>query len=201
MNELLTRLGVPPALQAWFNCEQHTTFDYGGATEIFAAGFHKVPTTPNVWLAGNRSASEVVITHSAMEAIAYLSIHLDHYPDLDRVAFIATGNLPSAGQLQWIRSNFKRRKFTLVFGSDLLGTVTDIKVAAALKGRSAKLFLKDDSILCQTNGLSHNIPFSNLSLHVFEKDFGLRTGNRTRKPKHFLSFLDQLQSDRLDTLI
>ncbi|CAM3797294.1 hypothetical protein MUGA111182_10330 [Mucilaginibacter galii] len=193
MNELLTRLGVPPALQAWFDCEKETVFDYGGAKEIFAAGFHKVPTTVNLWLGGNRSASEVVITHSVMEAIAFLTLHAGHYPRRDTLSFIATGNLPGMAQLQWIRQNFKKRKFTLVFGNDLLGALTDIKVAAGLKGQDTRLLLTGDDVRIQMKTQMRILSVPQVSLYAFEKAFGLRMGIRTRKPPVASTFLDQLK--------
>jgi len=194
MNDQLTRLGVPEALQAWFNCQQELVFDYGGANEIFTTGFHKVPTTANLWLGGNRSASEVVITHSAMEAIAFLTLHADHYPRPDTLSFIATGNLPGMDQLQWIRQNFKKRKFTLVFGSDLLGALTDIKVAAGLKGHGTRLLVNNDDVRIQMKTQVRILSVPQVSLHAFEKAFGLRMGIRTRKPPAAVTFLDLLKN-------
>jgi len=194
MNEQLTRLGVPQALQAWFDCREKAEFDYGGAKEIFTDELHKVPTTANLWLAGSRSASEVVITYSAMEAIAFLTLHADHYPRPDALSFIATGNLPSMGQLLWIRRQFKKRKFTLVFGSGLLGTLTDIKVAAGLKGHGTRIMLLDDQVRIQMKAHSYLIPVQQISLYAFEKAAGLRTGIRTRKPNAVGDFLDQLRN-------
>ncbi|WP_345952944.1 hypothetical protein [Mucilaginibacter sp. PAMB04168] len=194
MNDHLTRLGVPEALQAWFNCRHEMVFDYGGAREIFTTGFHKVPTTANLWLGGNRSASEVVITHSAMEAIAFLTLHADHYPRRDTLSFIATGNLPGMAQLQWIRQNFKKRKFTLVFGNDLLGALTDIKVAAGLKGHGTSLLLSGDAVHIQMKTQVRILAVQQVSLYAFEKAFGLRIGIRTQKPPAASTFLDQLKA-------
>jgi hypothetical protein len=193
MNDHLTRLGVPEVLQAWFNCRQELVFDYGGAKEIFTKDFHKVPTTANLWLSGNRSASEVVITHSAMEAIAFLTLHAGDYPRRDTLSFIATGNLPGMVQLQWIRQNFKKRKFTLVFGNDLLGALTDIKVAAGLKGQDTRLLLSGDALHVQMKTQVRILSVPGISLYAFEKAFGLRMGIRTKKPPTALTFLDQLK--------
>jgi hypothetical protein len=193
MNDDLTRLGVPEVLQAWFNCRQELVFDYGVAEEFFTTGFHKVPTTANLWLGGNRSASEVVITHSAMEAIAFLTLHADHYPRRGTLSFIAMGNLPGMAQLQWIRQNFKKRKFTLVFGNDLLGALTDIKVAAGLKGHGTRLLWSGDDIRIQIKTQVRILSVPQVSLYAFEKAFGLRMGIRTEKPPAALTFLDQLK--------
>lgn len=197
MNDLLTGLGVHLSLQAWFSCEKETIFDYGGAREVFKEGFHKVPTTVNLWFAGHRSASEVVITHSAIEAIAFLSLNTDHYPNLEAVSFIATGNLPGMAQLQWIRRNFQKRKFTLVFGNELLGALTDIKVAAGLKGHGTRIWLSGDVVRIQMKTQQHLFSVPEVSLHAFEKAFGLRMNIRTRKPNRVVNFLDQLTLNQL----
>lgn len=197
MSEVLIRLGVPQPFLAWFNCADACEFPYGDASEIFKDRFHKVPTTVNLWFAGQRSASEVVITHSAIEAIAFLSLNADHYPNLEAVSFIATGNLPGMAQLQWIRRNFQKRKFTLVFGNDLLGALTDIKVAAGLKGHGTRIWLSGDVVRIQMKTQQHLFSIPELSLHAFEKAFGLRMNIRTRKPNRVVNFLDQLTLNQL----
>ena len=197
MSEVLIRLGVPPSFLAWFNCADACEFPYGDAREIFKDRFHKVPTTVNLWFAGHRSASEVVITHSAIEAIAFLSLNTDHYPNLESVSFIATGNLPGMAQLQWIRRNFQKRKFTLVFGNDLLGALTDIKVAAGLKGHGTRIWLSGDVVRIQMKTQQHLFSIPEVSLHAFEKAFGLRMNIRTRKPNRVVNFLDQLTPNQL----
>jgi hypothetical protein len=192
MNMELSRLGVPKAVEAFFNVPE-LLFNYGGHFEHFGAGFHRVPTTPNIWLAGKDLAREVIITSTAMEAIAYLSYSLHRYPDLDALSFIALGNLPHYGQLQWIKSHYPNRKFTLVFGRDLLGRLADIRVAAGLKNRSVRLLRSDLQIevLCENEVYSFD-PES-LTLSAFEKASGMRTGFRTAKPKDFDTYLEQLK--------
>ena len=79
---------VPAEVQALFNIHE-LLFTYGDNFEHFDTGFHRVPTTQNIWLAGKDLSREVVITSTAMEAIAYLSVNLYRYPDLNALSFIA----------------------------------------------------------------------------------------------------------------
>jgi hypothetical protein len=195
MNLRLTRLGVPASLQAWVNVTSRATFDYGGSLEVFGDNFHKVPTTANLWLGGSRAAAHVIITHSAIEALALLSRNLNHFPDLDRLCVIALGNLPSSGQLQWIRQYLKNRRFVLGFGNDLLASLMDIKVAAGLKGKETKIWLSGTNVTIQCRNQSCRFEAASLSLNVFEKAFGLRTGIRTRKPGRHATYFDHLTNN------
>ncbi|WP_295668133.1 hypothetical protein [uncultured Mucilaginibacter sp.] len=192
MDPELTALGVPEAVQAFFDVPE-LMFNYGGHFEHFGTGFHRVPTTPNLWLAGKELAREVIITSTAMEAIAYLSVNLHRYSDLDTLSFIALGNLPHYGQLQWIKSHYPKRKFTLVFGKDLLGRLADIRVAAGLKNQAVRLLRTDLQIQIMCNDEVYRFDPEVLSLSAFEKASGLRTGFRTSKPKEFDTYLEQLK--------
>src|SRR4051812_42042970 len=102
MNDYLTRLGVPPQIQQFFAVEE-PIFDYGNETEHFSEIIHRVPATNNLWMAGNQFARQVIIAFSAMEAIAYLTLHETNYQNFNDLLFIATGSRISKGQLTWIR--------------------------------------------------------------------------------------------------
>ena len=192
MNPILTGLGVPKEVQAYFNIHE-LLFTYGEHFEHFDTGFHRVPTTQNIWLAGKDLSREVIITSTAMEAIAYLSVNLHRYPDLDALTFIAIGNLPHQEQLKWITSHYPKRKYTLVFGKDLLGRLADIRVAAGLKNKTIRLLRSDSKIQISCNNQQYEFEPDNLSLSSFEKASGLRTGYRTAKPKDFDTYLNQLK--------
>ena len=192
MNHHLTGLGVPAVVQAFFSTGD-LCFSYGDDYELFGEGFHRVPTTPNLWIAGKELSRELVITSSAMEAIAYLSVSLHRYPYLDHLSFIAIGNLPNYAQLSWIRSNYPKQKFTLVFGKDLLGRLADIRVAAGLKHHRAKMTHLGQEIQISYRNILYTFGQDRLSLSAFEKATGLRTGFRTAKPKGFDTYLQQLK--------
>jgi hypothetical protein len=195
MNALLTRLGVSPEIQAFFNASDELTFNYGDTREHYGDGFHKVPTTQNLWVAGNETASNVIITYSAMEAIAFITINRQRYPKMEQLAFIAVGNRLQPEQVDWIRQNFPGRRFTLVHGKDLLGHITDIKLAAGLKNIAIRIFHANHKVIIYRKDQLHIFNNERLSLHAFQQAFGLRSGIRTRKPAHSLTFLDQLKYD------
>jgi hypothetical protein len=192
MNSLLSRLGVPKEVQAFFNIHD-PLFAYGEQFEHYGTNFHRVPTTQNIWLAGKDLSREVIITSTAMEAIAYLSFNLHRYRDLDALSFIAVGNLPHPRQLNWIRSNYLQSKFTLVFGKDLLGKLADIKIAAGLKKKTIRLLHSGVQIQIRYDNRQYGFDPESLSLNAFEKASGLRSGIRTTKPKEFDTYLDQLK--------
>src|SRR5476651_1247905 len=164
MNSVLTSLGVPKEVQAYFNIHE-LLFTYGEHFEHFDTGFHRVPTTKNIWLAGKDLSREVIITSTAMEAIAYLSVNLYRYPDLDALSFIAIGNLPHPGQLNWIKSNYPKRKFTLVFGKDLLGKLADIRVAAGLVNKAIRFLRTDTQIQIKHDNKVYSFGQDSLSLN------------------------------------
>lgn len=192
MDKILTGLGIHAAVQEFFDSGA-LCFRYGDDYESFGADYHLVPTTPNLWIAGKELSREVVITSSAMEAFAYLSVNLHRYPDLDHLSFIAIGNLPNYAQLNWIRSHYPKQKFTLVFGNDLLGRLADIRVAAGLKNHRAKMTHMGQEIQISYRNILYTFGQDRLSLSAFEKVSGLRTGFRTAKPKGFDTYLEQLK--------
>ena len=194
MNALLTKLGVPEKVQRFFNAAE-LLFCYGEHFEHYGDSFHRVPTTTNLWIAGNEMAREVIVTSTAMETIAFLTINRHRYPDPEILTFLAIGNLAHPGQLNWIRDAFPKRKFTLVFGNDLLGRLADIKVGAGLHGKHVCLLRSDVRIRITCENRLFEFEQDNLSLNAFEKMSGLRTGIRTHKPKEFNTFLDQLKYD------
>ena len=107
MNELLTRLGVPMDIQAFFNISEELSFQYGDTNEHYGEGFHKIPTTVNLWMAGEETALEVIVTYCVMEAIAFITINRQRYPKLEELAFVAIGNKLQEEQANWIRQKFQ----------------------------------------------------------------------------------------------
>lgn len=194
MNALLTELGVPIVIQEFFATGE-LLFNYGGHFEHYDIGFHRIPTTPHLWTAGSTLTREVIIVPAAMEAIAYLTINQHRYPDLGLLSFISLGNIPSKGQLRWISNQFPKRKYTLVFGNDLLGRLTDIRVATGLKGKTVRFSNTSAGICVKFDRVLYQLGTEDITLNIFEKVSALRTGCRTVKPKLFNSFLEQLKHD------
>ena len=194
MNPILTKLGVPPGVQAFFNVGE-LLFNYGGHFEHFGIGFHRVPTTTNLYVAGGEVTKELLIASSVMEAVAFLTLAGHCYPNLNDLSVIAIGNLPYPGQLNWIKSRWQKGKITMVFGKDILGRLTDIKVAAGIRNKVVRLSMRGNRIDIEYNHIHYQFDQDSLSLNRFEKSAGLRSGIRTCKPKKFDSFLDQLKHD------
>ena len=195
INRLLNELGVSEKLQAYLNISE-LLFEYGYDLEHFSKDFHLIPTTRNLWVAGNDIAAELVITSCVMEGIAYLNINASRYPSLNSVRIIALGNLPHSLQLEWIRANCQKRKITLVFSSDLLGRLADITIAAGIRNKPVRLCWTGFAITVEANGLSFDEDPDKLTLNVFEQKTSIRTAVRTRKPVRFNTFLDQLKHDK-----
>jgi hypothetical protein len=195
MNAVLERLGIPPEIQAFFNASTDLLFSYGDQQEHFGEGFHKVPSTANIWLAGADNATHVIITCSVMEAMAFITLNRHRYPRLEQLAIIAVGTRLHFEQADWMRRNFPKRKFTLVFGKDLIGHITDIKVAAALKNRAIRVFYSGNEIIIYQGETAYVFNQEQISLHAFQEASGLRPRFRTAKPVQSLTFLDQLKYD------
>lgn len=196
MNSLLNSLGIPSEIQAFFCVASEPSFSYGDLQELYGEGFHFVPSTRNLWVAGSETASDVIITYSAMEAMAFITLQQQRY-NIAQLAFIAIGNRLHEQQVNWIRMNYPGRRFTLVFSKDLLGRLADIKMAAGLLCKRVRLFQAQNQseIIIKQNGVCRSIAGDRLSLHAYQKAFQLRSQIRTCKPKQSISFLDQLTHD------
>jgi hypothetical protein len=194
MHPFLTELGVSQELQAYFDIGE-LRFDYGDDQEMFGPGFHLVPVTADLWLAGNYPATELIITSSAMEAIAYMVLNAWRHPAGAVLSFIALGNRPHPQQLRWIRDYCQKRKITLVFSNDLTGRLADIVVASGIRNKTVRLRWEKNAVQASLNGAVFQFAPESLSLNAFEKAASVRTGIRTRKPLHHYSFLEQLRYD------
>jgi hypothetical protein len=195
MKALLTRLGIPMEIQAFFNATADLTFNYGDQVERYDAGFHIVPSTQNLWFAGTQNATHLIITYSVMEAMAFVTFNRHRFPRLEQLAFIAIGNKLHAEQGDWIRQNFPGRKVVLVFGKDLVGHITDIKLAAVMKNMPVRILYQDNEIHIYCNNSLQVFDQERVSLHAFQEAFAIRPRFRTGKPVNSLTFLDQLKND------
>jgi hypothetical protein len=190
MHPFLTRLGVAPAVQQFF--EPYYTagdtgnlvFEYGDEAEHFGFAFHRVPAS-GLWQAGNSNAAlirYVFLCDSAMEAISFFSFHFHAFPQPAQCLFMA-------GELQV----FPGKTCSLVFSNDLLGRVRDLKTAAALGRQPLAISLSEETVLVRFRQKTYEIPQDQFSLSVFEKLSGFRFGIRVCKPKNAACWLDQLK--------
>ncbi len=194
MNALLKKLGVPPEIQAFFNAG-NLAFNYGDDMEYFGSGFHLVPTTSNLFIAGGEFTKELILTSSVVEAIAFLTLNAHHYTNLGDLSVIAMGNLPHKGQLARIALSWQKRKIIMVFGKDILGRLTDIRVAAGIRNKEVRFTLRKEMADVEYNHVHYRFAQDRLSLSKFEKAAALRWGIRTSKPKQFDTYLTQLIYD------
>jgi hypothetical protein len=195
MDNLLTALGVSQELQAYFNTAD-LCFDYGNEQELFGQGFHRVPTTADLWMAGNYPATELIVTSSAMEAVAYMALNAWRHPSNAVMSFISLGNLPHPRQLEWISAYCQKRKITLVFSNDLPGKLADIIVASGIRNKDVRPVWHHDKIQLHVGHRTFSFPPETVSLNTFQKAAAIRTGIRTRKPARHNTFLDQLIDDQ-----
>ncbi|SEN02381.1 hypothetical protein SAMN05192574_102212 [Mucilaginibacter gossypiicola] len=194
MIDYLTKLGVPPIIQEFFAAEE-PFFDFGDQQEHFSEAIHRVPATRNLWTAGNQFARQVIITFSALEAVAFLTLNQANYQNFNELLFIATGARISDRQLKWVRLNLKGREFTLAFGNELIGRITDIKVAATIRNKPVRLYVQAGKVIARLKEQTAVFEEEKLSLYAFETRLGIRTMIRTCKPLNQLTFLDQLKYD------
>lgn len=193
MNVLLSRLGIPPEVQDFFQVgDDDLVFHYGDSSEHFGEGFHKLPVTKNLWLAGLETAAKVVVTYSAMEAIAFAAINRHRY-SLERLAFIAIGSRLQKEQVTWLRHHFPNRTFILAFGKDLIGQITAIKLAAGVRNIPLQIYYAGNQVSIYSGEKLLLVNQELVSLHLFQEKFGVRPRFRTALPASADSFLVQLQ--------
>lgn len=201
MNVLLSKLSISKVVQEFFKESflvdryGNLAFRYGGDFEYYTFQGHQVPVSQDLWIAGNQNhhlIRRVFICNSAMEAICFFSIHFSAYNHAGNLLFVATGLTPNDQQLQFIRDKFGPKKIALVMGNDLLGRVSDIKIAAGIKQRPVSIATSGDQIIVFLNNKQYVFDQDKLTLNALEKSSGLRSGLRTFKPKIYSTFLEQL---------
>jgi len=203
MHPYLTRLGVRPEVQAFFEpyysaISGDLFFQHGNYREHFGMAFHRIPSGGDFWLAGELNLSmvdRVLISNSAMDAIAFLHFYGHSLADWENILFISTGIKPTAIQLRWIRDRLAGKHLTLLFPADLPGNVTDLKVAAAFRRMPAAAFLaeKERLNIC-FRAKVYEFDQQTFTLSAFERASTYRFKIVTCKPKHGASFLDQLKA-------
>jgi hypothetical protein len=191
MSALLEKLGVPRNVRLFFTPffevlpDGSLSFPFGNAMERFGASFHIVPAASDPWIAGDGPL--LFYSHSAMEAIAFLSLNGRRFPDLSLLRFVAVGN--HTPQLP----RFPYRKCALLFEGDLLGRIWDIHAATQLSGRPVSIFYVKRQFDFILPGRAFGLPEDSLSLSAFERAAGLRSGIRTYKStKSYQTFLELL---------
>jgi len=204
MHPYFTRLGVRPEVQRFFRPFYdvddigNLQFAYGEDWEHFGFAFHKVPVTDQLWLAGNLQLSQVrlvVLSASALEAVAWLNKKLPRFPQMENVLFASLGAGISDGQLLWIKEHLAGKQYHLLFGNDLLGRIADLKLAAAIRGWPLSAFLAEkEEVIVEFRSRQFSFVQENFSLFAFEKSAGVRFGMATDKPKSLNTYFAELKA-------
>lgn len=190
----LTRLGILDEVRALFhntyNINENLggiSFDYGDCEiEHFSFAFHKVPSIPTFWKAGvtdSNIITDVIISSSAMNTIAYMSYKFKFYSKTANILFLSTGSRLYDCHLDLIKS-LKKKRITLIFNDDFFGKVADIKVAAALLNQPIKFTVGQDNVIISFKEKDITFNSLNLSLNAFRKAFNVRIPKlRTQKSR------------------
>lgn len=171
-------------------------------SERHSLSFSRVPTTDCLWEAAYASPISInrcYIFQSAIEALYYA--HFIELKQYHRIAFLSLGNLPNRKQILDIRQAYPHAQVITVFSKTLLGAVADCRVALWASNREGTFHLKEERIKVITDrNVTHTFYGTQLSLSRFERISGIRSGNRTIKPKgHYLSFMQQYIAAKLKT--
>lgn len=207
MHPYLTRLGVSAEVQDFFgpfytsDDAGNLCFWYGKVMEHFSFGFHRVPVSLDLWLAGNldfSQVSQVIISGSALDAVSWLKKKAALLSHTENLLLISTGAGLKIEHISWIRENLYGKAFCLIYGNDLLGRLACLKLAAGLRCFPLEIY-SDGSERISVRFRSRIFSFSQktFSMHAFEKATKFRFGIRCDQPKSHLTFFDELKADAL----
>ena len=195
-------LGISPSIQRfflssiYFKDENSLIFKYGNDYEYYSPDAHLIPSTNQIWSAGHSNQHlirQVFICQSAMEAISYLALNISQYRTTNHLLFLAVGNHPNNEQYLSILKNFKSKKISLIMGKELLGRISDLKIAVGLQQKKVEIkVINSEVVEVNFHGRSIKWSYDSLTLNSFEKCTGFRSGIRTYKSKFSNSFLNEL---------
>jgi hypothetical protein len=205
MHPYLTRMGVSEMVQQFFapfftsDDAGNLCFWYGEVYEHFGFGFHRVPLSADLWLAGNLNFSQVrqvIISGTALDAVSWLNKKAIYLSHTENLLFIATGAGLQTEHIHWINKHLDGKAFCLIYGNDLLGRLASVKMAAGLRRLPLEVYVEGTEGI-SVSFRSRNFSFSqdNFSLHAFEKAARFRFGIRCDLPKYHLTFFDGLKAD------
>jgi hypothetical protein len=209
MHPYLSRLGVRSEVQEFFapfyasNPAGDLVFIQDSYREHFGFAFHRVAAENSLWLAGQDNLAlvrRVLVCASAMDAIAFLHFYWHVFPQPDSLCFIAAGYRPVAMQLSWIRQNCFGKKLELLFPNDLLGGITDLKIASTFRRLPVSVFLSEkERLKVCFRAKEYVFEQETFSLNAFERASNYRFKVITRKPKYGVSFYETLKAGAFPT--
>lgn len=204
MHPYLTRLGVRQEVQEYVepycfsNDAGDLCFAYGNEFEHYGFAFHRVPIVSCFWMAGNLNFSQVrqvIICASAMEGIAWLNHNWFSFFDAENLLFLSVGASLHHQHIRWLREQLTGKEFTFVFGKELLGRLTALKLAADIRGQRLHIaYLAEEKIQILFRGRNFIFSPENLSLNALKKLSGFRFRVRISTPKNYNTFFEQLKA-------
>jgi len=193
----LEMLGVHPRVQHFFNpyltisCET-LIFNYGNFIELASEAFHRILITEELWIAGDpKFATNIFISSSAMDAIAFLNLYHQRFRKFDSLCFIGIGTAPSKSHAEIIQK-YKLKKLHFIFSNNPLGAICDLKLASYIRNKPLKIGYHDYKF--QLTFENKFYAFEQLSLNALEKASGYNFLIRTHKPKNTSTYYEQLSN-------
>lgn len=208
----LTALGIKPRVQQSFepwlevSSDEELSLTYSSPKanlkeeEFINRSGSIVPSAAGIWCAGAYHPNSVrhnFLFYSGLEALSFCSMATDWLVRPGFAVFSALGLCPSASQISLLQYRFPNARLHTVFGNDILGRITDCKVALWSKRRDAVFNIEKDVIVGNYNGKIFRIPEPIFSLSLFEQKCGLRSGIRTHKPKAGISTFTNILRDNI----
>jgi hypothetical protein len=194
----LERLDIHPKVRSFFQPFLHKitnkeiTINYHDSIEHITADFHRIPITENHWTAGNIAiASQLIISSSAMDAIAWLHQNHNRYPDLNDLCFISLGALPTTTHAVTIQQHALRKKIHFLFSNDPTGALCDLKLASYIRDQPLKITQQNHQYQIQFRHKTYVL--HHLSLNALEKHSRHNFHIRTHKPKQYGTYYQQLK--------
>lgn len=209
---LLSKLGVGQSVQRFF----YKTFYYDQAgrlvfpyqyngqskdNEVFGFKTVRLACTNGFWSAGDHhQPSNIFLSFSAMEAIAFAHVNYSKFNGFSRCLFVALGVKPTKPQILFLKRRFKNSNFHTVFSNDLIGKIYDCQASLWLSNKDCTFCLNDNLITVtaiaddKSTQKAVSISRGQFSYFAFHRQFGKRSNLKTHKPSDrqqfsFLSFL------------
>jgi hypothetical protein len=194
----LERLDIHPNVRSFFEpfihkiTAEEIIIDYHDSIEHAAADFHRIPITENHWTAGGpATAGQLIISSSAMDAIAWLNQNHTRYRNLNDLSFISLGAYPTTTHAEIIQQHAPQKKLHFLFSNDPTGALCDLKLASCIRRFPLKIIHQDGQyhLLFQ-----HKLYIINhLSLNALEKASRRNFHIRTHKPQKHGTYYQQLR--------
>lgn len=208
MHAYLTRLGIRPDVQEFFapfylgDPNGDLIFWHGKEAEHFGLGFHRVPVSAGLWLAGNLDLSQVrqvIISGCALDAVSWLNKKSAYLPHFDNLLFVSTGAGVKQEHTLWVNAQLQHKECCLINSRDLTGAMADLKLASAIRNLPMKIYFIEENVVVQFRLRTFSFSQEKFSLNAFEKTARFRFGVRTEKPKKHLTFFDELKAEAFFT--